>query len=161
MHTAIYPGTFDPLTYGHIDIIERASKVFDTIIVTVATNSRKTPSFSVEERLEMIQSATRNYTNVRCDRFHGLIADYAKSVGANVLIRGLRAVSDFEFEFQMALVNRKLSHELVTVFLMPGEKYTYLNSTIVKEIGALGGDISSFVPDAIAKKVYHRLQIKK
>lgn len=159
MHIAVYPGTFDPLTYGHIDIIERAAAIFDRVIVTVATNPRKSPTFTEDERLEMIGGAITQFPNVRCDRFQGLIADYARSVGAHVLIRGLRAVSDFEFEFQMALVNRKLSHELVTVFLMPGEKYTYLNSTIVKEIGALGGDISSFVPPEIAKKVYQRLHV--
>jgi pantetheine-phosphate adenylyltransferase len=158
MKKAIYPGTFDPITYGHIDIIERAITIFDEVIVAVATNPRKTPLFSVDERLDMIQQSTRNLQYLTYDRFDGLLVDYAKKINANVLIRGLRAVSDFEFEFQLALVNRKLSNELVTVFLMPGEKYTYLNSTIVKEIAAFGADISAFVPDNVAENIYRRLQ---
>ncbi len=159
MKKAIYPGTFDPITFGHIDIIERAVSIFDEVIITVATNPRKTPLFSVDERLEMIRQATKELPNLSYDRFDGLLADYAGKNGANVLIRGLRAISDFEFEFQLALVNRKLSDELVTVFLMPGEKYTYLNSTIVKEIAAFGADISAFVPGMVADQLYRRLKV--
>lgn len=161
MKRAIYPGTFDPITYGHIDIIERAVSIFDEVVVTVATNPRKTPLFNVDERLDMIRQSTRDLPNLTYDRFDGLLVDYAKKKEANVLIRGLRAVSDFEFEFQLALVNRKLSGELVTVFLMPGEKFTYLNSTIVKEIAAFGADVSAFVPDNVASNLYRILQNKK
>lgn len=158
MKKAVYPGTFDPITYGHIDILERAVTLFDEVIITVATNPRKKPMFTAEERLEMIRISTTHLTNIRYDRFEGLIVDYARTVGACALIRGLRAVSDFEFEFQMALTNRKLNHDLVTVFLMPGEKYTYLNSTIVKEIAAFGADLSPFVPPEIAEKIFQRIQ---
>jgi pantetheine-phosphate adenylyltransferase len=153
MKTAIYPGTFDPLTYGHLDIIERASAVFDHVIVTVAQNPKKSPLFSVDERIAMIKDSVKDFTNISCDSFDGLIVDYAKARKATVLIRGLRAISDFEYELQMAHVNRKLLSTLVTVILMPGEKYTYLNSTIVKEVAQFGGDISAFVPPAIAEKV--------
>lgn len=153
MKTAIYPGTFDPLTYGHLDIIERASTLFDKIIVTVAKNPKKSPLFSVEERISMVHDAVKNFLNVSCESFDGLIVDFAKRSNATVLIRGLRAISDFEYELQMAHVNRKLLNTLVTVILMPGEKYTYLNSTIVKEVAQFGGDISAFVPPPIAEKV--------
>lgn len=158
MKIAVYPGTFDPITYGHIDIIERAVTLFDQVMITVATNPRKKPLFSAKERLEMIRTCTNHLSNVRYDHFEGLIVDYARKIGACALIRGLRAVSDFEFEFQMALTNRKLNDDLVTVFLMPGEKYTYLNSTIVKEIAAFGADISPFVPPAIAQRITQRME---
>ncbi len=157
MKKAIYPGTFDPITYGHIDIIERAVSIFDEVVVTVATNPRKSPMFSVDERLDMIRHATSHLKQISYDCFDGLLVDYAKKNEAQALIRGLRAVSDFEFEFQLALTNRKLSSELVTVFLMPGEKYTYLNSTIVKEIAAFGADISPFVPQNVSDKLFQRI----
>jgi len=160
MKTALYPGTFDPITFGHLDIIERAAAIFDRVIVTVARNPKKEPLFGVEERMEMLASVTGDFKNVSCDSFDGLLVDFAKKNGAQVLIRGLRAISDFEYEFQMALVNRKLSDALVTVFLMPGEKYTYLNSTIVKEVAMFGGDISAFVPSHIAKKVLKKINRK-
>ena len=157
MKTALYPGTFDPITFGHLDIIERAAAIFDRLIITVARNPKKQPLFTVEERIDMIASMTRDFKNISCDSFDGLLVDFAKKTNSQVLIRGLRAISDFEYEFQMALVNRKLSDTLVTVFLMPGEKYTYLNSTIVKEVALFGGDISAFVPGPIAEKVLKKL----
>lgn len=153
MRIAIYPGTFDPITNGHVDIIRRASLLFDKVIVSVAENLEKTPLFSVSERKEMIQRSLDGLENVQVDDFSGLLVDYARRLGAQAVIRGLRAVSDFEFEFQMALVNRKLFKELVTVFLMPNEKYTYLNSSIVKEVARFGGDVSSFVPPFVVSKL--------
>jgi len=153
MKIAIYPGTFDPITNGHVDIIKRATLLFDKVIVAIAQNLDKKPLFSVSERKEMIQQAVRELKGVEVDVFNGLLVDYARREGAQAVIRGLRAVSDFEYEFQMALMNRKLFEELVTVFLMPNEKYTYLNSSIVKELARFGGDISSFVPPFVASKL--------
>lgn len=156
MRKVIYPGTFDPVTYGHIDIIKRAGDLFDSVVVTIAKNPNKTPLFSLEERIEMLQESTREFRNVYVDSFDGLTVEHAKSVGAIGIIRGLRAVSDFEYEFQMALMNRKLDGEIATVFLMPHEKYTYLNSSIIKNLAGLKSDVSDFVPpvvrDALAKK---------
>ncbi len=143
---AIYPGTFDPITNGHVDVAARAAKLFARVIVCVAVNSAKTPLFSGEERVEMIRQAVKNIKNIEVDAFEGLLVDYALEKKADAIVRGLRAVSDFEYEFQMALTNRKLSAEVDTVFLMPHEKYTYLNSTIVREIAKYGGDVSQFVP---------------
>ena len=160
MKTALYPGTFDPITFGHLDIIERAAAIFDKVIITAARNPKKTPLFGVDERMEMLTSVTKDLKNVSCESFDGLLVDFAKKSGAQVLIRGLRAISDFEYEFQMALVNRKLSDALVTVFLMPGEKYTYLNSTIVKEVAMFGGDISAFVPPHVARSVLKKINQK-
>jgi len=152
MRKAIYPGTFDPITYGHLDIIKRAVRLFDYVIVAVAENPKKDPLFSTNERIEMIQ-AVCNIENVRVEHFQGLLVDYARSQGACALIRGLRAVSDFEYEFQMALVNRKLSEELSTVFLMPHEQYTHLNSSIVREVASLHGDVSPYVPPEVVKRL--------
>jgi len=149
MRHVIYPGTFDPITNGHLDIIERATTLFDVVTIGVTTNPAKNPLFSVEERVAMIRQVTQNFSNVRVDSFGGLLVDYAQRLGACAIIRGLRAISDFEYEFQMALVNRKISDSIVTVFLMPHEKYTYLNSTIVKELALFGGDISRFVPPEV------------
>ncbi|MFQ5864700.1 MAG: pantetheine-phosphate adenylyltransferase [bacterium] len=146
---AIYPGTFDPITNGHLDIIERAANLFDSVIVAVTTNPAKAPLFTVEERVSMIRTVTSNLSNVLIENFSGLLMDYAKKKGADVIVRGLRAITDFEYEFQMALVNRKLAANIVTVFLMPNEKYTYLNSTIVKEVAKFNGDVSSFVPEEV------------
>ena len=151
MKVAIYPGTFDPITNGHLDIIERAMKMFDTVIVTIARNSSKNPLFSDKERVELIREAVKGWKQVEVDSFEGLLVDYAKKRRATIVLRGLRAISDFEYEFQLALTNRKLNHELETVFLMPSEKYTYLNSTIVREIARLGGDVSDFVPSVVRK----------
>ena len=151
MKTAIYPGTFDPITYGHIDIIERASTLFDSVIVAIAKNPAKHPLFSVAVRKKMIQNATADLPNVQIDGFDGLIVDYAGSKKASVIIRGLRAISDFEYELQMALMNRRLKDRVVTVFLMPHEQYVYLNSSIVREVASLGGDVSHLVPPTVVK----------
>jgi len=148
---AIYPGTFDPITLGHLDIIERAVSIFDEVIVSVGQNIGKQPLFTVEERINMIQKTCAHIDNVRVTHFDGLIVDYARSQGARAMIRGLRAMSDFEFEFQMALVNRTLYPELVQVFLMPHEAYTHLNSTIVREVSSFGGDITPFVTPYVAE----------
>ena len=150
---AIYPGTFDPFTLGHLDIIERAAKLFDEIIVTIAENSFKSPLFSLDERQTFIENACRHVPNVRCIHFEGLLVDFALQLKASAIIRGLRAVSDFEFEFQMALMNRRLNPDIVTVFLMPNEKYSYLNSTIVKEVARFGGNVEKFVTGMVAQKL--------
>jgi pantetheine-phosphate adenylyltransferase len=158
MRRVIYPGTFDPITNGHLDIIERAITLFDNVTIGVTTNPAKNPLFTVEERVAMIRQVTASFTNVEVDSFSGLLVDYAKRLGACAIIRGLRAISDFEYEFQMALVNRKISDGIVTVFLMPNEKYTYLNSTIVKELATFGGDISRFVPPLVEAQVKQKLR---
>ena len=154
---AIYPGTFDPITYGHIDVIERASEIFDTVIVCVARNSAKQPLFTAKERVEMIKTVLKKYRNVQVDDFSGLLVTYAKKKKATAIVRGLRAVSDFEYEFQMALTNRKLDNNISTVFLMPHEKYTYLNSTIVREIALFGGDVSEFVPLTVRQQLQKKI----
>lgn len=154
----IYPGTFDPITNGHIDIIERSILLFDKVVVSVTDNPAKTPLFSIKERVEMIKSVIQSIKNVEVDSFNDLLVNYAKKKNATAVIRGLRATSDFEYEFQMALVNRKLSKNLLTVFLMPNEKYTYLNSTIVKEVASLKGDISCFVPHEVYLKIHEKLK---
>lgn len=153
MGAAIYPGTFDPITNGHLDIIERATRLFDRVTVAVTTNPGKKPLFDVKEREEMIREVTACFPIVEVESFSGLLVEYATRKGATAVVRGLRAVSDFEFEFQMALVNRKIAANIVTVFLMPNEKYTYLNSTIVKEVAAFGGDVSMFVPPAVRTRL--------
>jgi pantetheine-phosphate adenylyltransferase len=153
MRTAIYPGTFDPITNGHIDIIERALKLFDKVIITVARNSAKDPLFSEEERLALIKDAVRHLKGVEVDSFDGLLVDYARKKKATAFVRGLRAISDFEYELQMALMNRKLNEDLVTVFLMPHEKYTYLNSSIVREIARHEGNVKDFVPPNVLRKL--------
>jgi pantetheine-phosphate adenylyltransferase len=146
MRTAIYPGSFDPLTNGHLDVLQRATKLFDRVIVAIARNDSKNPLFSLEERLAMMKPAIVPMKNVRADIFEGLLVNYARQKKASAIIRGLRAVSDFEFEFQMALMNRKLSENIETIFMMPRETYTFLSSRMVKEIARLGGDVSPFVP---------------
>lgn len=151
--TAVYPGTFDPVTNGHLDVISRASALFDKVIVTIAVNSSKKPLFTDEEREEMIRQSCRKYPNVSVDIFKGLLVDYAKTKKASVVIRGLRAVSDFEYEFQMSLTNRKLAPGISTIFLMPNEKYTYLNSSLIRELASLGADITDFVPSYVLKKL--------
>jgi pantetheine-phosphate adenylyltransferase len=150
---AIYPGTFDPITLGHIDIIQRASKLFDHIIVTLAINQFKEPLFSIAERIDMIKNAVQEFDNVSVEKFDGLLVNFAAQKNAKVIIRGLRAVSDFEYEFQMALMNKHLRHDITTVFLMPNEKYTYLNSTIVKDVARFGGNFEKFVTDYVADKL--------
>ncbi len=157
MRIAIYPGTFDPITNGHLDIVKRASQLFDNIIVAVSNNPHKTPLFSLRERRKLVQETVVELKNVDVDVFDGLLVGYAKKRGASALIRGLRAVSDFEFEFQMALMNRKLMPEIETVFLMPSEEYTYINSTIVKEVARLGGRIDCFLPAVVAKAIKEKV----
>ncbi len=144
-------GSFDPVTNGHVDVVERARKLFDEVIVAVANNDEKQPLFPLPERLDLLQQTVGKMENVRIAQFHGLLVDFAAAQQASAVIRGLRAVSDFEFEFQMALMNRKLESSVETIFLMPKEEYTYLSSRLVKEIARLGGDVSKFVPDIVAK----------
>jgi pantetheine-phosphate adenylyltransferase len=156
MRTAIYPGSFDPLTNGHLDIIQRAAKLFDRVIVAVAKNEGKKPLFSLKERLSLVQQSLHDLPNVEADTFDTLLVAYADQQKAQAVIRGLRAVSDFEFEFQLALMNRKLNGQVETIFMMPRETYTFLSSRIVKEIARLGGNVDVFVPDhvrqALARK---------
>ena len=151
--TAIYPGTFDPITLGHLDIVQRASKLFDHVIITLAINSMKTPLFTKDERLEFIRDAVKTIPNVSVDSFEGMLIKFAEKMNASAVIRGLRAISDFEFEFQLALMNRKQNQDITTVFLMPHEKYTYLNSTIIREVAKFGGNISSFITPLVAEKL--------
>ena len=159
--TAVYAGSFDPVTYGHIDIIKRAARIFDRVIVAVAHNTEKKPLFSLEERVSMLKRAASNIPNVKVDDFAGLAVEYVSKSGTNVLIRGLRMVSDFEYEFQMALTNRKLNEKIETIFLMPNEAYSYLSSTLIKEAAILGADVSDFVPGFIEKKLKARLKAIK
>ena len=158
MKVAVYPGTFDPITNGHLDLIDRAANLFDRVVVAVANNPAKEPLFTVGERIEMIRQAAGGFDNVQVDRFEGLLVEYAKSRDACAIVRGLRAITDFEYEFQMALMNRKLADDIVTVFLMPGDKYTYLNSSIVKEVARFGGDVRCFVPDFVLEKLKEKFR---
>ena len=157
---SIYPGTFDPITCGHIDIIHRASKIFDEVIVTLAMNQSKKPLFSIEERMAMIHDAIDDIANIRVAEFDGLLVNFALKNSAKVIIRGLRAIFDFEYEFQMALMNKKLVNEITTVFLMPNEKYTYLNSTIVKDVAKFNGNVDSFVTKFVAIELKKKFNIK-
>jgi len=156
MKKVIYPGTFDPVTYGHIDIVKRAVDLFEEVIVTVAVNPTKNQLFTTEERVMMLKESLKDYDRVKVDSFDGLVVEHAKQVGATGIIRGLRQISDFEFEFQMALMNRKLAGDITTIFLMPHEKYTYLNSTVIRNLASLHADVSDFVPpnvhEALKKK---------
>jgi pantetheine-phosphate adenylyltransferase len=158
MKIAIYPGTFDPITYGHIDVIERAREIFDRVIVMVARNTSKITLFSTEERVAMIKNVVKKFKNVEVESFEGLLVNFARKKKAIAVVRGLRAVSDFEYEFQMALTNRKLAKEITTVFLMPHEKYTYLNSSLVREIALMGGDVSEFVPTIVQKALKGKIK---
>ncbi len=161
MKTAIYPGTFDPITNGHVDVARRAAALFDKVIVCVAVNTLKTPLFSGEERMRMIREAVKDIKNIEVEEFEGLLVDYARKKNAHAIVRGLRAVSDFEYEFQMALTNRKLCSEVDTVFLMPHENYTYLNSTIVREIARFGGDVSEFVPSHVRAELIAKIKLAR
>ncbi len=154
--TAIYPGTFDPITNGHLDIIERACKLFDNVIVTIAVNSNKKPLFSEEERREMITKTTAHLKNVKVDSFNGLLVRYAAEMKASVIVRGLRAISDFEYEFQMSLTNTKLNPDITTIFLMPNEKFSYLNSSLVRELASYDANVKEFLPDFVYKKLKNR-----
>ena len=157
MKIAIYPGSFDPITNGHLDILERAMKLFDKVIITIARNSAKNPLFSEKERLAMIKEAVKDLEGVEVDSFEGLLVEYARKKKATAVVRGLRAISDFEYELQMALMNRRLNEQLVTVFLMPNEKYTYLNSSIVREIARHQGDVKDFVPQHVYRKLMEKM----
>ena len=161
MKIAIYPGTFDPVTNGHLDILERALKLFDKVVIAIAHNSSKNPLFHEDERLALLRATTKNHDNVEVDSFSGLLVDYAAKRGATTIIRGLRAISDFEYEFQMALMNRALNDQIETVFLMPKEELTYLNSTIIRNIAMLHGDVSQFVPPLVAKALREKVQVLK
>ena len=155
---AIYPGTFDPITLGHVDIIERSCRVFDKVIVTLAINPKKTSLFSFSERKEMIEDAVKHLENVSVEEYDGLIVDLAQKVGASAIIRGLRAISDFEFEFQMALMNRSLAKEIDTVFFMPHERFTYLSSSIIRNVASFRGDIKKLVPNLVAVKLIEKFE---
>ena len=158
MATAIYPGSFDPVTYGHIDIIKRAARIYDKVIVAVANNSRKNALFTTEERCDFLKASTSEIDNVNIESFEGLIIDFAEKKKVKVLIRGLRVISDFEYELQMALTNRRLNGNIETLFLMPSEKQAFVSSALIKEAGALGADLSSFVPKLVEDKLKERLK---
>jgi len=157
MSTVVYPGSFDPPTNGHLDVIQRASKLFDRVVVAVAQNNNKSPLFSPFERKELIEESVSELNNVEVDVFEGLLIDYVKKQNCNIVIRGIRAVSDFEFEFQMALMNRKLNEKVETLFMMPRASYSFLSSHLVKEIAGLGGDVSTFVSQTTQKALVKKL----
>jgi pantetheine-phosphate adenylyltransferase len=161
MRTAIYPGSFDPLTNGHLDVLQRAAKLFDRVIVAIAKNESKNSLFTLEERLALVRPAIAHLENVKAEIFQGLLIEYAAKEKAQAIIRGLRAISDFEFEFQMALMNRKLDEKIETIFMMPKETYTFISSRIVKEIARLGGDVGSFVPPHVEAALKKKLSRKK
>ncbi len=158
MKKAIYPGSFDPVTYGHLDIIKRAASIFDEIIVSVLVNKGKSPLFSVQERVKILKEVTKDIPNVRVDSFDGLLVEYAIKSGADVVIRGLRAITDFEYELQLAQTNRKLSDRVDTVFLTTSLDYAYLSSSTVKEVASYGGDISKFVPPYVAEQICQQIR---
>ncbi|WAM30736.1 pantetheine-phosphate adenylyltransferase [Caldicellulosiruptor naganoensis] len=160
MKIGVYPGSFDPVTNGHLDIIERASKIFDKLIVAVLVNPNKTPVFDIEERVELLKETTEHLPNVEVKAFNGLLIDFMKQENAKVIVKGLRAVSDFEYEFQMALLNKKLEPSIETIFMMTNSKYSYLSSSMVKEVARFGGCIEDLVPEKIAKKVMRKLNKK-
>ena len=157
MRTAIYPGSFDPLTNGHLDVIERAIKLFDQVIVAIANNDTKNPLFTLAERRELVNRSVSLLKNVETDTFDGLLVEYVERRSGQAILRGLRAVSDFEFEFQLALMNRKLNERVETIFMMPKDTYTFLSSRIVKEIARLGGDVSAFVPSHVREALTKKL----
>jgi len=155
---AVYPGTFDPVTYGHIDLIKRAVKIFDTVIIAVARNADKCPLFTAQERVGLLKEATKGIKGVVIEDFDGLVVNYVRQKGASVMIRGLRMISDFEYEFQMALTNRKLAPDIETIFMMPSESYSYLSSKLIKEAFALGADVKAFVPNFVQKALAKKLR---
>jgi pantetheine-phosphate adenylyltransferase len=161
LNIGIYPGSFDPITYGHLDIIQRSSKLFDRLIVAVLSNPQKKPLFTVDDRIEMIRQSVNNVPNIEIDSFSGLLIDFARLKQARVIIKGLRAVSDFEYELQMALMNKKLDERIETIFIMTSSKYSYLSSSIVKEVSSFGGCVASLVPPFVEERLKQKLVSKK
>lgn len=158
---AIYPGSFDPITFGHLDIITRSAKIADELIVGVLKNNSKSPLFSLEERVKMIEEVSKDFDNVKVVPFDGLLVDFAKDMKADVVVRGLRAITDFEYELQMAQTNHKLAEQVETMFLTTSLEYSYLSSTIVKEVATFGGDISQFVPELVRQRVLEKMDNKR
>ena len=158
---AVYPGSFDPLTNGHVDIISRGARLFDRIIVAILVNAEKSPLFSMDERVEITRSVFQTHPNVEVDTFDGLLVDYVERRHAQVIVRGLRAVSDFEFEFQMALMNQRLKPKIETVFMMPAEQYTYISSRLIKEVVSLGGRVSGLVPDIVETRLRDKIAVRQ
>jgi pantetheine-phosphate adenylyltransferase len=159
---AIYPGSFDPLTFGHVDVIERSARLFERVVVAILTNPGKSPLFTVEERIEIMNGILKpRFANVEVDVFHGLLVDYARQKKSQVIVRGIRAVSDYEYEFQMALMNRRLAPGIETVFMVPAENYSYLSSRLVKEIAELGGSVTGLVPEIVEERLKQRFNRDK
>ena len=161
MKRAVYPGSFDPITFGHLDIIERSAKMVDELVIAVLCNSAKNSLFSLEERVNMIKEITKDIPNVRVESFGGLLVDYMRQIDANIIVRGLRAVTDFEYELQIAQMNHVLKEDAETIFLITNLQYSYLSSTIVKEIASYGGDISKFVPEEIIDRIYEKYNVNR
>ncbi len=161
MRKAIYPGTFDPVTYGHLDLIKRGSKIFDELIVAVSHNPLKKPLFTIKERTNMVSKYVKDIPNVKVDCFEGMLVDYVREMQINVILRGIRTVSDFEYEFQMALTNRVLKSDIETVFVMTSQEYSFLNSSLIKEAVSLGGDVSMFVPSEVGKLLQQKFTHKR
>lgn len=159
MKTGIYPGTFDPITNGHLDLVKRGLRIFDEIIIAVAPSPKKQPLFTLEERMKLIKEAVKDFRNVRVEAFNGLLVDYVKSKSGAAIIRGLRAVSDYEYELQIALMNRRLDMTIETVFMMPSEEYSFLTSTIVKEVASFGGSIKELVPEVVERAIREKFRI--
>lgn len=160
MNIGIYPGSFDPITYGHIDVIKRSAKLFNRLIVAVMTNPQKKPLFTVKERIKLIEHSIKSLPNVEVDSFNGLLVDFAKKKNARVIVKGLRAVSDFEYELQMALMNKKLDNEMETIFIMTNSKYSYLSSSVVKEVASFGGCVKGLVPSLVEKELKNKFSNK-
>ena len=161
MTTAIYPGSFDPITYGHLDIIKRSSEVFDKVIVGVLKNQTKNPLFEFEERVEMIREVTKDYSNVEIASYHGLLVDFTKEMNADVIVRGIRAVSDFEYELMMAQTNKQFNPNIETMFFATSSRYSFLSSSTVRELAYFDGDITQFVPEYVSEKVYEKVKKMK
>ena len=161
MKRAVYPGSFDPITFGHIDIIERSAKMVDELVIAVLRNSAKNSLFSLEERVNMIKEVTKDLPNVRVETFDGLLVDYMREIEATIIIRGLRAVTDFEYELQIAQMNHVLKDDAETIFLMTSLKYSYLSSSLVREIASYGGDITKFVPDKLIDRIYEKYDVDR
>jgi pantetheine-phosphate adenylyltransferase len=159
--TAVYPGTFDPVTNGHLDLVQRGLRHYDRLVLAVLNNADKQPMFSVEERTVLLRSAVEGWDGVEVDQFDGLLVDYAEKVGASVILRGIRAVTDFEYELQMAMMNRRLRPELETVFLVPSEKYSYVSSRLVREVARLGGDLAGLVPEKVREALDRRVNRRR